>query len=112
MQWCSGRCLADIEVHKGFFANPVTLRKMATVPSDPAAALGLFIWTGRAIISFVFGVGNPPPVMVNHLDSYDLATHTWRALAPAGTHATALPVWTGSELLVVTNQGSVLALHR
>jgi hypothetical protein len=112
MQWCVGRCLQDIELHDGFFADPGTLRKITTVPADLADPLGHLIWTGRAIISVFVDDRVPHPVLVNHLDVYDLATRTWRALASPGTHTTAFPVWTGSELLVVTHTGATLALHR
>jgi hypothetical protein len=107
-QWCSGHCITMIQANKGFFASQATLCRTATVPYSPGAALGVsFIWTGRAIIA-----ASRILLRVDHLGVYDPATRTWRTLAPANARATVLPVWTGSELLVVTNQGTTLALHR
>ena len=48
------------------------------------------------------------------LADYDPATRTWRSLsaAPRDEPTDTVPVWTGSELVAVTEAGKTVALHR
>lgn len=113
-QWCS-LCTTSARVYNGFLANAFGLRRIVTIPLGPVGGtLPDWLWAGRTIISVVHGRGNPLPFKLTNIADDDLATNTWRLLAaaPGDAHTDALPVWTGRELLVVTEQGTTLALHR
>jgi hypothetical protein len=113
-QWCS-ICATDYHIYRAYFVNPVTLGRTATVPYDTVGSSGPdYIWAGRTVIGIHFGRGNPVPYLLRHLGDYDPGTGKWRALPPAPGRAQpdVLPVWTGRELVVVTEQGTTLALHR
>jgi hypothetical protein len=102
-------------LRNGFFVSPMTLRQTAVLPTGP---LGLvvprYIWADRTIIAVALGRGIPEPFRLTDLSDYDPGTHTWRSLAAVSKsiYTNTLPVWTGSELLVVTTRGGLLALHR
>jgi hypothetical protein len=113
-QWCS-ICLTVAHKYNGYFVNPVTLHRTATVPGGPLDQdVADFIWTGRTVIAVANGRGNPLPFKLTNLADYDPGTRTWRSLAaaPRADQTNSMPVWTGHELLVVTDQGATLALHR
>jgi hypothetical protein len=114
MHWCS-ICGGDYHVFNGFFVISGALDRTVSVRTGPFSfQLPAFVWTGRLIIAVVPGSGNPLPFKLTDLAEYNPSTSAWRPLAasPRDAHTDTLPVWTGSELLVVTEQGTVLALHR
>ncbi len=113
-QWCS-LCGGTAYLYPGYFANSVTLRQTAAVSYGPAGeTLARYLWTGRTIIAVARGRGVPRSFRLTDLADYDPGTRTWRSLAavPRDERTHSLPVWTGSELVVVTDQGTTLALHR
>ena len=113
-QWC-GICSTVYQIRRAYFVDPLTLRTRSTVPYDTVGSPGPdFIWAGRTIVGIHFGHGNPVPYLLHNLGDFDPGLGKWRALPAATGRAQpdVLPVWTGAELLVVTEQGTTLALHR
>lgn len=113
-QWCD-ICSNVYQVFQGFFTSLVTLHRTGWVPSGPLREDGsTFVWTGRTIIAGTYGRGNPAPFKLTNLTDYDPVTRTWRSLsaAPRDEPTDTVPVWTGSELVAVTEAGKTLALHR
>jgi hypothetical protein len=113
--WCGVGCIPPAVSKPGYFANPATLARK-TIPLGPAGqSYSTWVWTGDAIIG------------VNQ-DAYEVGTNIWPeatgVFAPTTSRWTALPVvpghpslsatpvWTGTELLTLTDAGHLLALHR
>jgi hypothetical protein len=105
-------CSPPATVVPGYFADPMTLRR-TSIPSGPlGAAEPVYTWTGRTVIAF-----NPSSsgnIRAGDTELYDPADRSWQRLpAPPGRPSiAAAPVWTGSELLVLTSSGRLLAFGR
>lgn len=116
---CSAVLCRSITVYPGVFADPVTLRRSAIpfspidsvepayIPAGPArpAILEINLQQGVTLRS---GQHIRPDEIVE----YDQASGRWRQLpAPPGRPFAAGAVWTGRELLLLTDRGALLRLH-
>ncbi|HEX3490406.1 MAG TPA: hypothetical protein VHU92_13730 [Streptosporangiaceae bacterium] len=125
--WCGSSCSPPLSVGEGFFANPVTLA-VTRIPFGPIGQVGPpFVWTGRAVIavnedgSIGTGTASSGGTDSSHTTIapgatalFNPATRQWQSLPkpPGYPHLSAvLPTWTGSELLLLTARGQLLALH-
>jgi len=114
--WC-GPCPGPFVAFPGFFANPVSLHRTA-IPAGPLGqAVPEFIWTGNAIIAVNIGasVGGPGVrIRPDDMALYIPATKHWSRLAamPRRPALSVTPVWTGTELLTLTDSGHLLAFRR
>jgi hypothetical protein len=77
----------------------------------------LFVWTGRAIIAVNLGaIVDGPGVRIRPDDMamYNPAIKRWfrLAAAPGRPAVSDAPVWTGTELLTLTDAGRLLAFRR
>lgn len=102
----------------GYFVSPVTLTR-TPIPVGPLAqAEPTYTWTGRAIIAIDqdTDIGNPGDCILQEDDMalYDLATRHWTRLpAPPGyPKLAAPPIWTGTQLLELSDTGQILSFHR
>lgn len=114
--WC-GECPGPFVAFPGSFANPVTLHRTAISAGPLGMAIPDFIWTGAAIIALNIGAfidGPGPTIRPDDMALYNPATKRWSRL-PTAPHRPGLsvdPVWTGSELLMLTDSGRLLAFRR
>ena len=114
--WC-GLCPGPYVAFPGFFANPVTLHRTAIKAGPLGQAVPLFIWTGRAIIAVNLNASVDGPgvrIRPDDMATYNPATKRWfrLAAAPGRPAVSANPVWTGTELLTLTDRGHLLAFRR
>lgn len=114
--WC-GPCPGPYVAFPGFFANPVTLHRTAIKAGPLGQAVPLFIWTGRAIIAVNLGASVDGPgvrIRPDDMAMYIPATKHWfrLAAAPGRPAVSVTPVWTGTELLTLTDRGRLLAFRR
>jgi len=120
--WCGVNCDL-LTVGAGYFVNPVTLAQ-TIIPFGPIGSLEpAFVWTGRAIIAVNEGAsagtgsssgGSHTTVGPGIMALFNPASRRWQHLPtpPGYPHLSAvLPAWTGSELLMLTARGQLLALH-
>lgn len=114
--FCGVACSPQFTILHGYFADPATLRRTLIPlgplgPTDPA-----FVWTGRSIIAINPGaiIGGPHPIRPDDMALYNPISNGWTRLpAPSGHPSLAIiPVWTGTELLALTNSGRLLAFRR
>lgn len=115
--WCGDPCPGPFAAFPGFFANPVTLHRTPISAGPLGLAIPTFIWTGAAIIALNIGTIVEGPGHQIHPDDmalYNPATKRWSRLptAPGRPGLSATPAWTGSELLMLTDSGRLLALRR
>ena len=117
--WCGVACSPPPANFPGFFANVATLARKA-VPASPVGVGGpAYVWDGDAIIginqdSVLSGPGvNEQP---GDLALFRPATGRWTALpaVPGHPSLSVTPVWTGTELLALTeamlHSGAVISL--
>ena len=116
--WCGLGCIPPFASYPGYFANPVTLARK-TIPEGPLGRQSpAYVWAGNAVMavdqnSTVSGPGlNIRP---GDLALYQPTAARWTGLPampgdPPSLSAT--PVWTGTQLLALTDAGRLLALHR
>ncbi|MGH3397613.1 MAG: hypothetical protein ACRDPO_23255, partial [Streptosporangiaceae bacterium] len=121
--WCGATCERSGSATDGYFASPVTLAR-TTIPLGQLGQLNpTYIWTGRAILAMnegtSTGVGSTSgnshtTVSPGGTALYDSGTRRWQSLPhpPGYGHLGVLnAVWTGSQLLVLSTKGQLLALH-
>jgi hypothetical protein len=114
--WC-GACPGPFVAFPGFFANPVSLHRTA-IPAGPLGqAVPDFIWTGNAIIAVNIGASVDGPgvrIRPDDMALYIPVTKHWSRLAaaPGRPVLSVTPVWTGTELLTLTDSGHLLAFRR
>jgi hypothetical protein len=114
--FCGVGCSPHFAVLPGYFADPATLRR-TLIPTGPLAeSVPAYIWTGRTIIAVNLAANIPPPhpLALDSMALYDPATNTWTHLPATPGHPSlaATPVWTGTELLALTDSGQLLAFTR
>lgn len=117
--WCGTACSPPYTSNPGYFADPATLTKKIIPPGPLGQANPAFIWTGRAIIAVdldasIGGHGHQGPVRPDDMALRDLATSRWLHLPapPRYPRLSAAPVWTGTQLLALTDTGQLLTFHR
>ena len=115
--WCGLACSPPGASIPGYFADPVTLRR-TPIPAGPLGQTEpTYIWTGRAIIAFGGATISGPNGLTMRpgaLALFDPVTSRWQRLPavpgypyPAG----GAPLWTGTQLLYLTQNGSLLTFH-
>jgi hypothetical protein len=104
-------------IYPGAFADPITLRR-TPIPFSPIDALQPpYIAAGPAIIEVQPGVGatlrDGRRIREDETVAFDPASGTWQRLAtpPGQPPFAATPVWTGTELLALTEQGELFAFE-
>jgi len=113
--WC-GNCIPPYTWNPGYFADPVTLAR-TVIPAGPLGEVNpQFIWTGDAIIADNADAESSGPggqIRPGDLALWDPATGHWTKLrpVPGSLRMSATPVWTGTELLAVADNGQLLAFH-
>jgi hypothetical protein len=114
--WCGG-CSAPYAVEPGYFANPATLARK-TIPAGPLGrADPAYVWAGDAIIAVDEGAEVTGPginIQPGDMALFQPAASRWTGLpvVPGHPSLSVNPVWTGTELLTLTDAGHLLALHR
>jgi hypothetical protein len=116
--WCGLGCIPPFSIERGYFTNPVTLARK-TIPVGPLGQQNAaYVWAGDAIMavdqnSQVSGPGlNVRP---GDMEMYQPGAARWTGLPAVPGHPSSLsvtPVWTGTELLALTDAGRLFALHR
>jgi hypothetical protein len=113
--WC-GYCSHPPAVVPGYFADPTTLHRTTIRPGPLGAVEPSYTWTGQTIIAFDLNdmISGTPNHLIrpDAVALYDPGRKSWHSLpAPPGKSFTLAsePVWTGSELLVLTSSGRLLA---
>jgi hypothetical protein len=115
--WCGWYCIPPYTWNPGYFANPATLAR-TIIPSGPLGEVNpAFIWAGNAIIAVNLGSSVSGPgiqIQPDDMALWDPASRHWTRLpAPPGRPAMSVtPLWTGTELLALTDNGQLLSLHR
>jgi len=116
--WCGSTCSHPYAYLKGYFADPATLAR-TTVPLGPLGQTNPpFVWTGRAIIAFNLDASISGPggfrIRPDDMALWDPAASRWRTLPPPPGHPpiSTIPLWTGTNLLALTDQGTLLSFHR
>ena len=120
--WCGDLCTgAFINNDRSYFVNPVTLAARL-IPAGPFAALESgdlnWVWAGHAILT-VDAEPNPDgptgrPILSGDMAMFDPATGRWTVLPATPGHPplAGSSVWTGTELLNLTEAGALFAFHR
>jgi hypothetical protein len=120
--WCGDLCAGVFTNNDhSYLVNPVTLAA-TRIPAGPFAALESgdlnWVWAGDAILT-VDAEPNPDGptghyVLSGDLAMYDPATQRWTELPATPGHPplAGSSVWTGTELLNLTEAGALLAFHR
>jgi hypothetical protein len=111
--FCGIACSSHFAVLNGYFADPSTLGR-TLIPTGPLAeSEPPYIWTGRAIIAINLAANIPPPhpLPLDAMALYDPATNLWTRLpaAPGRPPFAAAPIWTGTELLALSDSGQLFA---
>jgi hypothetical protein len=104
--FCSG---PDCSSYRGAFVDPATLHR-STIPFSPLDPdFPEYVWAGDVIIEVNARADQPRDQTV----AFYPAERRWRYLQPAPGHSEAVtaPIWTGTELLLLTERGALLALH-
>jgi hypothetical protein len=115
--WCGIGCPGPFVAFPGFFANPVSLHRTAIKAGPLGQAIPLFIWTGRAIIAVNLGASVDGPgvrIRPDDMAMYNPAAKRWfrLAAAPGRPALSVAPIWTGTELLTLTDSGRLMAFRR
>ena len=103
--WCGVACIPPYSSEPGYFANPVTLARK-TIPAGPLGQSDPpYVWAGDEIIAVNQNVGD--------VALFKPSASRWTPLpaVPGHPSLSVTPVWTGTELLTLTNAGRLLALH-
>jgi len=114
--WCGWYCIPPFTWNPGYFANPATLAR-TVIPLGPLGEVNpAFIWTGDAIIAVNLDSEVSGPGISIQLDDmalWDPASRHWTRLpAPPGRPAMSVtPLWTGTELLALADDGHLLSFH-
>jgi hypothetical protein len=112
--WCGLGCIPPPSNYPGYFANPVTLARK-TIPEGPLGQQSpAYIWAGDAIIAVDQNFEGPGNVRPDDVEMYQPTAARWTGLptVPGYPSLSGAPVWTGTELLALTEAGRLLALHR
>jgi hypothetical protein len=115
--WCGLACSPPGFSEPGYFANPATLARK-TIPAGPLGRAGpSFVWAGDAVMAVVQGTsvtGSGINIQPGDMALFQPAAARWTGLPAVPDHPSlsASPVWTGTELLSLTDAGSLFALHR
>ncbi|MHB1875381.1 MAG: Kelch repeat-containing protein [Streptosporangiaceae bacterium] len=114
--WC-GLCSHPYVAFPGYFADPVTLHR-TPIPAGPIGQSGpAYLWTGRAILavntSATIGAPAGPAMRPGDIALFDPATRRWQRLpaAPGQPGPALTPLWTGTQLLYLATDGSLLAFR-
>jgi hypothetical protein len=116
--WCGLGCIPPFSSYPGYFANPVTLARKTFSEGPLGQQSAAYVWAGNAIMavdqnSTVSGPGlNIRP---GDLAMYQPTAARWTGLPAIPGDPPSLsvtPVWTGTELLALTDAGRLFALHR
>lgn len=116
--WCGLVCIPPFSSERGYFANPVTLARKTIPEGLLGQQSAAYVWAGNAIMAVdqnfqVAGPGiNARP---GDMEMYQPAAARWTALPAVPGHPSSLsvtPVWTGTELLALTDADRLFALHR
>ena len=114
--WCGVACIAPPSSEPAYFANPATLARK-TIPGGPLGrAAPAYIWAGDAIIAldqYTQVTGPGISIRPGDLALFKPATSRWTGLpaVPGHPSLSVVPVWTGTELLTLTDAGRLFALH-
>jgi hypothetical protein len=120
--WCGDLCLGAMEnSDHSYFVNPVTLTSKR-IPAGPFGAVESgtlnWVWAGDAILT-VDAEPNPDGstghyVLPGDMAMFDPATGRWTVLPATPGHPplAGSSVWTGTELLNLTESGALFAFHR
>ncbi len=103
----------------GFFINPATLAVTDISAGPLGKTMPAYFWTGRTVIA-VDTSSTAGKVKPGATADYDPATRQWHSLPDAAglfppkgfPEFAAPPVWTGTQLLALTDNGGLLAFHR
>jgi hypothetical protein len=113
--WCGDACSPPGVTLRGYFARAATWRRTMIPLSPIDDSLPPYIWTGRAIIEMNDGESltersgeRIPPYSTF---AFDPASSRWLRLPTPPSRPTSPAVWTGTELLVLTDHGGLLALR-
>jgi hypothetical protein len=116
--WCGLGCIPPFSSERGYLANPVTLTRK-TIPEGPLGQQNAaYVWAGDAIMAVDENsqvVGPGINVRPGDMEMYQPAAARWTGLPAVPGHPSSLsvtPVWTGTELLALTDAGRLSALHR
>ncbi|MHB1594755.1 MAG: Kelch repeat-containing protein [Streptosporangiaceae bacterium] len=115
--WCGLACSPPAASIPGYFADPVTLHR-TPIPAGPLGQTEpTYIWTGRAVIAFGGATISGPKGLTMRpgaLAIFDPVTSRWQRLPavpgypyPAG----GAPLWTGTQLLYLTQNGRLLTFR-
>jgi hypothetical protein len=116
--WCGLGCIPPFASYPGYFANPVTLARKTLPEGLLGQQSAAYVWAGNAIMAVDqnFQVAGPGlNVQPGDMDMYQPAAARWTGLPAVPGHPSSLsvtPVWTGTELLALTDAGRLFALHR
>jgi hypothetical protein len=114
--WCGLACIPPPPLNEvGYFANPGTLARK-TIPAGPLGrANPAYVWAGNAIMAVDQDVSASGPgvgIRPGDMALFKPTTASWTGLPAVPGHPSlfATPVWTGTELLTLTNDGHLFAL--
>jgi hypothetical protein len=116
--WCGLSCIPPFYSERGYFANPVTLARKTIPEGLLGQQSAAYLWAGNAIMAVDqnFQVAGPGiNVRPGDMEMYQPAAARWTGLPAVPGHPSSLsvtPVWTGTELLALTDAGRLFALHR
>jgi hypothetical protein len=120
--WCGDLCTGVFtDNDRSYFVNPVSLAA-TRIPAGPFGALESgelnWVWAGDAILT-VDAEPNPDgpsgrPILSGDMAMFDPATRRWTGLPATPGHPplAGSSVWTGTELLNLTEGGALFAFHR
>ena len=115
--WC-GLCSHPPFAFPGYFADPVTLHR-TSIPAGPIGkSAPVYVWTGHAIIAIdaETEIGGPHGLTMRPGDAalFDPAARRWQRLPAVPGHpypASGAPLWTGTQLLYLATNGSLLTFR-
>ena len=117
--WC-GICSHPSFTYQAELTSPRTLDR-TPIPAGPLAPHpgiepGIWLWTGRAAIAAntsSYGPAAEQLMTISQLGSYNPATKHWHLLPlpPGSPPIAASPLWTPTQLLLLTATGKLLAFR-
>jgi hypothetical protein len=116
--WCGMRCSPPGRSGPGYFVDPATLARRPIPPGPLVEAGPGYIWTGRAILAVDLNTEISGPgsrhMVPGDMAAYDPVARQWLSLPSPPVHPTlsATPVWTGTELLELSDNAQLQAFHR
>ena len=116
--WCGLACSPPAASIPGYFADPVTLHR-TPIPAGPIGQTEpTYIWTGRAIIAVntdaTIGGPGQKAMRPGDIALFDPAASRWQRLPAAPGYpypAGGAPLWTGTQLLYLALNGSLLTFQ-